>query len=185
MEALRQRALERFTRATHHKSYYEIELGNGGTYLIDDQDVEAVKYWTWTLSDTGYARRRRPKKREPGIAAFIRLHHVVMERKLGRLLKPSEWVDHRNGNPLDNRRSNLRICNVLQNAHNTRKMKGHLSSIYKGVSWSKSKNKWQVEIRFAQRKYHIGRFHSEVEAAYVYDQWALQLRGRFARLNVL
>lgn len=181
VEAKRRAALERFARAKHHNGYYEIELRGGGTYLVDDSDVEAVKYWSWGLTK-GYVTRTvvQPKH------GIIYMHRVIMKRKLGRPLKPGEKVDHREGNQLDNRRSKLRLCTPLQNSGNMRKRKDGISSKYIGISWRQDcRRHWQVVIKHKGVAYHIGMFASETEAAYVRDQWALQLRGRFARLNVL
>lgn len=97
---------------------------------------------------------------------------------------PKGIIDHINGNPLDNRKKNLRVVNSKQNKYNCFKKKfrsgnNKCSSIYKGVCWVNSKRKW---VSRCNDKY-IGEFDSEKKAAIAYNKKALELHGEFARLN--
>jgi hypothetical protein len=87
-----------------------------------------------------------------------------------------KYVDHKNGNRLDNRIENLRECSLSQNQQNRTKSM-NCSSIYKGVS-NKS-NKWQARIK----QFYIGLFNTELEAAIAYDEVAKRLFGDFAKTN--
>lgn len=91
-------------------------------------------------------------------------------------------VDHINGNPLDNRRSNLRITDKRGNAQNSAKHKD-ASSYFKGVTWDKSRRKWMVQIVIDGVRTHLGRFAIEEDAARAYDEAAKQHFGEFARCN--
>lgn len=94
-------------------------------------------------------------------------------------------VDHINGNKMDNRKLNLRICNNQQNNRNTKSRKGSTSQ-YKGVSWDKSNKKWLAQICIGNRKHKkLGRFISEVEAAKAYNNAASFYFGEYAYLNKL
>jgi hypothetical protein len=113
-----------------------------------------------------------------------KLHYV---HRLIWILSTGEWphqVDHRDGNPLNNRWSNLRECTQSQNLMNARKhrRKNPCSSKYKGVWFMKSTKKWIAEIHVNGKKRHLGCFLSEDEAAIARSQAASTLHGEFARV---
>jgi len=91
-------------------------------------------------------------------------------------------VDHINHNGLDNRRSNLRVCSKKQNQLNRRPDSGSTSE-FKGVHWSKTRNKWYARIHLNGNDKHIGVFISEIDAARAYDRYAAEHFGEFAYLN--
>jgi len=91
-------------------------------------------------------------------------------------------VDHANGNGLDNRRSNLRLCTTSENIQNQRPRKSGTSK-YKGVGWFVRDSNWRVRIKVGDKQIHIGYFADEVEAAKAYDKMARQHFGAFARTN--
>lgn len=91
-------------------------------------------------------------------------------------------VDHKDGDGLNCRRTNLRAGTHVQNMGNRLKSVG-LSSVFKGVSWSKDRSKWVAQISIAGKRTPLGRFESEVEAAEVYNVAAISVFGEFARLN--
>lgn len=105
-----------------------------------------------------------------------RLHRVIANASKGQI------VDHINGNPLDNRLSNLRITDSTGNNRNARKRKNSTSK-YKGVS-KKANGTWTVQIQIAKDKYLFeGGFRSEVEAAERYNTLAKKYFKEFAVLN--
>jgi hypothetical protein len=78
-------------------------------------------------------------------------------------------TDHINGDGLDNRRCNLRVCTWSQNRRNqTRKMEG-CTSRFRGVSWDPPNGKWRAAIRVDGGRIALGRFVSEYDAAGAYD----------------
>lgn len=152
----------------------EIPLHGGLVAIVDDGDewVEQFAWHPWLSGSrrTIYARhgRRRP---EGGY------ENVVMHRLI---LGTDQHVDHRDGDGLNNRRSNLRLANHSQNGANAPKRLG-TKSRYKGVSTHR--DRWRAQIR-VQRKYvHLGMFADEADAARAYDLAALEAFGEFARLN--
>lgn len=91
-------------------------------------------------------------------------------------------VDHINGDGLDCRRGNLRLCTSQGNNQNRRKTKAYTSR-FKGVSLDRSRNQWRATIKLNRKLKYLGRFESQRAAAHAYDIAAIKLFGEFARLN--
>jgi hypothetical protein len=109
-------------------------------------------------------------------------HNYLMHRLI---MKPDTGmeVDHINGNALDNRRSNLRICTRAQNAMNFPKTKFNTSGLV-GVHFTKSekrRKRWVATIRWGHKKHTLGRFFTKEEAFEVWKQAAIKHRGCFVR----
>jgi hypothetical protein len=95
---------------------------------------------------------------------------------------PSDFLDHIDGDPTNNRISNLREVSRLENNTNKgRYSRG--SSGYKGVSYAKLQRKWKAQIQAKGEKIYLGLFNCPREAAHAYNVAAVQLHGEFARLN--
>lgn len=91
-------------------------------------------------------------------------------------------VEHKDGNKLNNKITNLRLATRQLNNANTRSAKGS-SSKYKGVSWNKKLNKWSVCITKDYKQVYLGLFTNEEEAALTYNKHAELLYGDYALLN--
>jgi len=160
----------------------KIALTQGKTALVDDADYEWLNQWKWIANRMKthhilyYAVR--------GIAiAKGKQGHQEMHRLILRL-QPGDKreCDHRDGDGLNNQRSNLRICTKTQNQQNQRKQKSG-SSKYKGVSWRQDYCKWRSRIQLNGKLIHLGYFLSEKAAGTAYNQAASKHFGEFARLN--
>ena len=125
----------------------------------------------WCLSANRYACRR-----EKNSGKIILMHREIMKAKKG------EYVDHINGNGLDNRIENLRICTQQENTRNKKKPI-HNTSGYKGVCWDKQMKKWRVQIKHKNTNSYIGLFNDLITAAKEYDKKAKEIFGEFAKLN--
>lgn len=101
--------------------------------------------------------------------------------------KENEYVDHIDGNGLNNCKENLRIVTQTENLINTRKRVG-TSSRFKGVSWSSERGLWvaQATIKTTEDKTRhkfVGRFEDEIAAAKAYDKVVYDSWGDLAVLN--
>lgn len=155
-----------------------IPVGRAVAY-IDDADADLAGY-TWSLHSGGYAIRHTARPHR----VAVRMHRVIMARKLGRDLERWELVDHVNGDTLDNRRDNLRLATNSENQFN-RDLPAHNSTGYKGVyrNTAGSRKPWQAAITVNRRKIYLGSYTTPQDAARAYDAAARQLAGQFARGN--
>ena len=104
------------------------------------------------------------------------MHRIILN------LGGEKECDHKNGDGLDNRRENLRICSHRENQFNRKKSKNNISG-YKGVSWSKKSRKWRTCIQINNKTKHLGLFIDKIQAAIIYNKAAKNLYGKFANLN--
>jgi hypothetical protein len=74
-------------------------------------------------------------------------------------------VDHINNIKEDNKLQNLQL---ITNRENNSKDKKNKTSIYTGVCWDKSRNKWLSCIRINNKKITLGRFKCELKASMAY-----------------
>jgi hypothetical protein len=139
--------------------------------LIDFADADLGDY-KWTINSR-YAARRSNQQ-------MIRMHRLVLERKLGRPLGKGMVADHINGNELDNRRSNLREATHTQNAWNSKRQKNNTSQ-YTGVSYNARQRRYLA--RLGDSGALLGIFETALEASFCYDKAALERWGEWARLN--
>jgi hypothetical protein len=112
-------------------------------------------------------------------------HAEKLHRKIMGSAAQGKMIDHRNGNPFDNRRVNLRTCGPIGNAMNQRRRRNKKHSRYKGVTWIAQAvaKPWRAQIQANNEHIHLGCFASEHDAAAAYDAAAARLHGEFARTN--
>lgn len=152
-----------------------IPLTKGMFAIVDNADYKLVSGMLWNphpTKRTVYACSGSGLK-----GRMIYLHRLLMGDPEGM------EVDHRNGEGLDCRRDNLRVCTTKQNRQNMRKTIMPKTSQYKGVCWDKTRNKWRATIKLNREWQYLGRFDDEVMAAQAFDAKARELFGEFARLN--
>lgn len=152
-----------------------IPLSRGLFAKVDDTDYDWLIQWKWSALKSDrvgvfYVVRTNSDNK------MLYMHRVILE------LKPESLGDHRDGDGLNNQRSNLRISDVGKNSKNQRKRKDN-SSGFKGVTFSRAAGRWMAQI-VADGKYRYLGLHSTArDAALAYNAAALLLHGDFANIN--
>lgn len=161
-----------------------IQLTQGQETVISDEDADLAEFKWHADFHASYAgggkyiaTRNISIGRKQRIA---RLHRVILSRVLGRELTRCELVDHVNGNPLDNRRENLRLSTRSQNMANqsrqTRTESGYKGVVIRG-------EKYVAQITVNRRVKYLGSFPTAELAHEAYKQAARELYGEFARFE--
>lgn len=169
----------------------EIQLTQGKVALVDDEDFEYLNQFKWhahksrsTYYAKGYDKNTNKK--------------IIMHRHILGLTNSKIFGDHKDGDGLNNQRTNIRIATPSQNQKN-KKPSG--ISKYIGVSFHTSKSKyfskkeniikeysntgWMASITINGKFTYLGKFDSEIEAAKEYNKAAEKHHGEFARLNII
>lgn len=156
----------------------EIQLTKGYVALVDDDDFEQLSQYRWfARGRSGKIYAGRNYRKTDGRNGQIQMHNQILDVK---------GVDHKDGNGLNNQRSNLRPATQSQNSANNRSKKNRkMPGQYRGV-YPSTRNKlrpWRAQIGINSHQIGLGYFVTEIEAAVAYDIAAKQYHGEFARLN--
>lgn len=130
-----------------------------GSFIIDFDDLEKVKYYKWRLSHS-HVVTGQPEKKEQK-----ELSHIILNLTKQDIQKQQIVVDHINGNAYDNRKENLRICSQGENVLNKSFMSNNTSGFI-GVSYRKNRERWDPEIRLQNIRCHLGYTKTCEEAVY-------------------
>lgn len=143
------------------------ETTNGIKFYFDISDFEIVSKCNWFSESEYFVTKKNGRK--------FKLHRYILNYD-GDLV-----IDHIDGNPANNRRKNLRICTQYQNMINS-KIRSDSNNNYKGVKYRGSGN-YQARIQKDGKRYNLGTFKTEEDAAIAYNEKALELFGEYAKLN--
>jgi hypothetical protein len=146
-----------------------IPLTQGLYALVDDEDYEYLSRHKWYASKEGnmyYAKRYVYLGNGKGTS--VKMHQGLLGKK------PVFVIDHKDGNGLNNQKSNLRHVTRRQNAQNLFISK---TSKYPGVYWNKRMQKWDARIRVNGKRRFLGLFADEYEAFLAYKNAVLRYAG--------
>ena len=132
--------------------------------LIDIEDIDRINKHKWCESN-GYIVCAKLN---------VRLHRFILN------CSSDMFIDHINGNRLDNRKQNLRICTQTENNRNTKTPLNNTSGI-KGVYWDKKLNKWRVKICVNRKQIHLGLYDTLEKAKEVRQKAEKKYFGEFRR----
>lgn len=145
----------------------KVAIGKKYHTLIDREDEVLLKSWgRLEVSGNGYV---HVSKRVEGRRVRTYLHRLITNAPEGKV------VDHINRNPLDNRKSNLRILDKRFNHYNDKVNKQNKSG-YANVSWHKECSKWQVTLKHLGKQLGMGLFADLEDAASCAYSTRFQLR---------
>lgn len=150
-----------------------IKTFRGEEVIVDDEDFASMSAFKWSLDGKGYAIRNA---RTPDGKKTTRLMHREL---MGLETGDSRHVDHKDGNPLNNTRQNLRLCNRFENQRNARRRVDNGLGL-KGVGFKKQQGKYVARIRVNGKPKHLGYFADPHMAHEFYCLAADMLYGQFA-----
>jgi hypothetical protein len=146
-----------------------VPVGRKKFAKVDESDFERVNGVRW--------RERGAYAATMIDGSLVRMHHFILGTPAS-----GKVIDHINRDPLDNRRANLRVCTVAENAKNRGANKNPRSSPFKGVCLA-ADGRWMATIQSDGVTHHLGVFEYERRAAKAYDRAAKRLHGEFAKTN--
>ena len=160
-------------------SVAHIELTRGFEAIIDASDVGLIAHSNWCAT---------PRQLSDGSLATVHVQGSDIRGRriaLHRLIADAQsrqCVDHINGDGLDNRRANLRLCNQSLNGAN-RRIGVNNTSGFKGVTWNIGIKRWFVTICVAGKARYVGVYYDRLDAARAYDSAVVEAFGEFALTN--
>lgn len=153
----------------------QIKLTKGKYALVDDQDYEGLSQYRWQYNGN-YATRSIWVTKDR--TAKVSMHRVILPPP------PGKEVDHMNGDKLDNRRANLRVCLRSENHINKGLAKNNTSG-YKGVSLSPVTLKWMAYLWKDGKNHLLGSFKTKELAAKEFKKHYVALHGEFAQRGLI
>lgn len=147
---------------------------NGDIFYFDKSDYDLIYQNMWHKHQDGYMRTcTQTYKDENGKRhnKYIMMHQLLMNAK---------EVDHIDGNPANNQRSNLRLSNHSKNMKNL-KLYTNNTSGHKGVHYNKREKSWVAYITCNCKKIHLGYFQDKLSAIDAREQAELKYFGNLNR----
>lgn len=136
--------------------------------LVDTDDYERASVYRWSFGGNGgYVQRYF---RVNGRKSAESLHRFIMGCTRGDGVE----VDHKNGDKLDCRRSNLRVGTHALNLQNRTAGIEGATSVLRGVSWCTRTGRWRAYAKLDGKFKALGYFDDEAEAGRVAAEFRAQ-----------
>ena len=149
----------------------KILLSQNKYSIVDDEDFDLLNQFKWSVMNVGYAIRQDLNTKK-----FILMHRHILNA-------PDKFlVDHINGDKLDNRKENLRLCTKSQNMMNRDKTINNTSG-FKGVYFRKDTKKWGAQIKLNYKNISLGSYNTKEDAVKAHKNGLVKYHKEFARLN--
>lgn len=157
--------------------YRKLPLTRGCYALVDAEDYQRLSAFLWHYHKDKNALTPYAAASGGPNGTVIRMHRFLKD-----VSDRLRYVDHRDGNGLNNRKRNLRVCPPHRNSANRRKNKNNTSG-FRGVFYNKRRNRYVASICAQRKAITIGYYKTAIEAARARDLAAIQMHGDFAVLN--
>lgn len=162
-----------------------IKLTKNQFAMVDDEDFEKLNAYKWQAWRPPYKTIERFYALRPEMKNSV-MKRIYMHRQIMGVENSDGWefvVDHIDGNPLNNQKSNLRIITRSENSkHRTAKSAFRVNKLC-AKNIVIFKDGYQVYIYFEGKKINIGRFSKFSDAAKAYNDAAKLYHGESAELN--
>jgi hypothetical protein len=150
-----------------------IPLKHGLSTIVDDERLEDLLHYHWLVRPGHNTRYVYRFERRGTRYKRIHLHRQLLNCPEGM------YIDHIDGDGLNNQVANLRIVTRTENQWNRRNDKSRCQ--YRGVYYRD--NRWRAKIGVNGKTVNLGTYETPQEAAKAFDAAALRIRGPFAILN--
>lgn len=153
-----------------------IPLTRGQSTVVSDDDYPGLSRHCWHLRTTNHKKYAIRREYFP-TPRWVRMHREILKAT------DELEVDHINGDGLDNRRENLRLCSHRENCRASKTKTPGTSSRFRGVTWHRIGKRWMAQLKKNGKRIYLGLFLAEEAAARCYDAAAIEHFGKFASLN--
>lgn len=144
----------------------EITTASGTKIIADSEDYEKLSKYSWCISKTNYAVANINGK-------VTKMHRYILN------INGNEIVDHKNGNTLDNRKANIRLCTLTENARNRKIVNKYGCS---GIKETKSGN-FYTRITVNGKEIYLGTYKTLDEAIAARTQAESKYYGDYSPRN--
>jgi hypothetical protein len=130
---------------------------------IDDEDLDKLSKHRWWANTQGKLIRVETDLFKDEQIIWKR-KRISLPRYLLNIKRRNLVVDHIDGNPLNNQKSNLRVCCEISNARNRKNLNKNNKSGVRGVGWNKFRNKWVAQLMYNRKHIFLGYFLKKDDA---------------------